>query len=144
MALRVAGAPLKFDFATSSLQLCWSFMPLSERCWSSGHAASSYSPNPIAAISAARAAGKGTTFRTTVIFPANFVTLLAVIWLDGEALFLGGNCIHQTTLNCNSTPNISSILWRENGSCTAVWSSGLSILDLQENCFDSNTKAAYT
>ena len=50
-------------------------------------------------------------FRTTVFFPANFVTLLAVVWLDGEALFLGGN-VYQTTLNCNITPNISSILQR--------------------------------
>ena len=35
-------------------------------------------------------------FRTPVFFPANFVTLLAVIWLDGKALFLGGNvCTKQ-------------------------------------------------
>ena len=29
-------------------------------------------------------------FRTTVFFPANFVTLLAVIWLDGEHYFSPG------------------------------------------------------
>ena len=45
------------------------------------HAASSglvASPNPIAAIPFARASGKD-YFRTTIFFPANFVTLLAVI-----------------------------------------------------------------
>ena len=74
-------------------------------------------------------------FRTIVLFPANFVTLLAVIWLDGEALFPAG-MYTPTTLNCNITPNISSIknfppslfdisvtVWRrENGSCTTVCS----------------------
>ena len=29
-------------------------------------------------------------FRTTIFFPANFVTLLAVIWLDGEHYFSAG------------------------------------------------------
>ena len=46
------------------------------------HAASSgflASPNPIAAIPFARASGKGLLYRTTIFFPANFVTLLAVI-----------------------------------------------------------------
>ena len=77
------------------------------------HAASSglvASPNPIAAIPFARASGKD-YFRTTIFFPANFVTLLAVIWLDGEHYF-SAERIHQTTLNCNITPNISSILQR--------------------------------
>ena len=48
---------------------------------SSTHAASSglvASPNRIAAIPFARASGKD-YFRTTIFFPANFVTLLAVI-----------------------------------------------------------------
>ena len=56
------------------------------------HAASSglvASPNPIAAIPFARASGKD-YFRTTIFFPANFVTLLAVIWLDGEHYFSAG------------------------------------------------------
>ena len=58
------------------------------------HAASSgfsASPNPIAAMSAARAAGKRTTFLVS------FVTLLAVIWLDGKALFLGRNLYTELT-----------------------------------------------
>ena len=49
-------------------------------------------------------------FWTTVCFPTNFVTLFAVVWLDGEALFLGKNVY---TKRCVSQ--------RENGSCTAVW-----------------------
>ena len=56
------------------------------------HAASSglvASPNPIAAIPFARASGKD-YFRTTIFFPANFVTLLAVIWLDGKHYFSAG------------------------------------------------------
>ena len=56
------------------------------------HAASSglvVSPNPITAIPFARASGKD-YFRTTIFFPANFVTLLAVIWLDGEHYFSAG------------------------------------------------------
>ena len=56
------------------------------------HAASSglvASPNPIAAIPFARASGKD-YFRTTIFFPANFVTLFAVIWLDGEHYFSAG------------------------------------------------------
>ena len=29
-------------------------------------------------------------FRTTIFFPANFVTLLAIIWLDGEHYISAG------------------------------------------------------
>ena len=50
----------------------------------------STSSNPVGAISASRAARKGTTLGR-LFFPATFVILLAVIRLDGEALFLGGN-----------------------------------------------------
>ena len=51
-------------------------------------------------------------FRTTVIFPANFVILFAVIWFDSETLFLGGRMYAPNYIK-HYTPNISSILqWR--------------------------------
>ena len=77
------------------------------------HAASSglvASPNPIAAIPFARASGKD-YFRTTIFFPANFVTCLPLSdWM--VSTISRRERIHQTTLNCNITPNISSILQR--------------------------------
>ena len=51
-------------------------------------------------------------FRTTIFFPANFVTLLAVIHDWMVSTISRRERIHQTTLNCNITSNISSILQR--------------------------------
>ena len=42
-------------------------------------------------------------------------------------------CIHRTTLNCNTTPNISDGLGSENGSCTAVCAVYMNIL-LYDRC----------
>ena len=90
------------SMAHTRLQMGWnhgckqlltsSFLAGALRAHGCAHAASSglvASPNPIAAIPFARASGKD-YFRTTIFFPANFVTLLAVIWLDGEHYFSVG------------------------------------------------------
>ena len=78
------------------------------------HAASSgflASPNPVAAMSATRAAGKGTTLGGQYFFPqlCNLACRYLIGWGDTTSW---RECIHQTTLNCNVTPNISSILQR--------------------------------
>ena len=82
------------------------------------------SPNPVAAISAARAAGKGTSFKWQSSFCAHFVTLFAMILLVGEAFFLGRNVYTKLHLNVSlhqiSIPYGSDDTWSKKGSCTAV------------------------
>ena len=76
------------------------------------HAASlgfSTSLNPIIAISAARVAGKGTTFGWQYLFRQ--LCNLAGCDLIGQCNIISWQkCIHWTTLKCNIMPNISSIL----------------------------------
>ena len=62
---------------------------------------------------------------TVFFFPAHFVTLFAVIWLDVTASFLGGIiCAELYTLNVSlhqiSVPYGSDLTLSENGICTAT------------------------
>ena len=66
-------------------------------------------------------------------FSANFVILFAVLWLDGEALFLGRECMHRTTLKCNYAKYQFHIAVTFRGArteatlqyCTVTWSKAL-------------------
>ena len=61
---------------------------------------------------------------TTVFFTANFVVSFTKIWLDGEALFLGGNVyseLHKNvTLHQTSVRYCSDVSRTENRSCIAM------------------------
>ena len=79
-----------------------------------GHAVSSGffgSPNPSRChISAARAAAKGDYFRTLVFFPRQLYNLACRNLIECWGIISRLECVHRRTLNCNITPNISSIL----------------------------------